>query len=1155
MASSMRRLLLLFAVAVCFVQQRMSAADDWPMLGRDATGNAVSTEATAPIGWDVKTSRHIKWSARLGTACVAEPAISGGLVWIGTNNTRFGDNNSRKDAAVLMCFREIDGKLLYEYVSARLETGRADDWPYSPIGCTPLVEGDRLWFTTNRCESICLDISPLRRGTGAPSILWKVDMRKEQGVDPVGQVMFLNRSCSIASYQDWIYVVTTNGVDQTTVNIPAPEAPSLVCFDKLTGKVVWSDNSPGKNILKSQCASPLVMEIGGKAQVIVPQGDGWLRSFTPDGDGRGGSKLIWKFDMNFKSSKWILGGRGDRNSLFATPVYYKGHVYLANGQEPEHGEGSGRLVCIDPTKTGDISSELAVDQAGRPMAHRRLQAVDASNGERAVPNPNSGLVWEFMSLGEEFDDTMHRLIGQVAIADDLLVACDMSGLVHCLDARTGKRHWFYDAFAMVWSSPLIVDEKVYVTDDDGDVAVFRLSADPDVAMKKVDGQRQPIAEINMQQSLYAAPIYANGSLYLATSSTLFAVAAMDDPKQENAGAAPSETQAASEPRVPAGPWPQWRGPNRDNVSRETGLLQQWPAEGPPLAWQAEGIGTGISCLSVAGGRIVTLGYQGQSEYAVALDERTGELAWATRIGPAIEESRLMRWLAQRSPTLDQERAYVVTFAGELVCLEMAGGKELWRKRYVEDFGTRTHSWGLADYPLIDGDKLICAPMGKVATFVALDKKTGKVLWKSLLDGADRRGYAAIVTSEAAGLRQYITFMGDNMVGVAAKDGKLLWQYKTVANRTGNSHTPIVIGDHVLCSNGYGTGIALLKLVADKDAVAAEEVYFRRQGLEIFTDPTIQIGGRAYTMQSGTVLLRLDWKTGDIVWSDRIKVGGRISPTFADGRLYLFSSDGTAVLIEDTADGPREQGRLRLPDYKPSIGATSPVVAGGRLYLRDDNQLFCFDVRKDTARNPAAKPTTVAIVIPPARQEDADAASPTEPPADPRRKRTPKPIFVPTPNDVVEKMLELAAVSKADTLVDLGSGDGRIVIAAAKNRGANAIGYEIDKELVALSREKLKEAGVDQGAEIHQQDMYTADLSQVGVAAVYLYPAVLEKLKPQFAKMKPGSRIVSHYFAIPDVQPDRVIQFESQASGNRHRLLLYTTPLRKQTTADNNQQQP
>jgi outer membrane protein assembly factor BamB len=288
-----------------------------------------------------------------------------------------------------MCLRESDGKLLYEYVSPRLPNS-VNDVGWGGLGCSPLIEGDRLWFTTNRCETVSLDIGPLKRGEGEPRLAWKVDMMNELGVFPRALLMGPPRTCSIAaSYKDRIFVGTGNGVDQSYSKVSAPEAPSLICLDKNTGELLWKDNSPGANILHAQLPSPLVIEINGRGQVITPQGAGWVRSF----DALTG-EVIWAFDINPKTSMWVLG-RGARNEILATPVLHDGRIYIASGQYPEHGDGPGRLCCIDPTKTGDNSSELAVDADGNGIPHRRLQAVDATKGERAVRNPNSGLVWEF----------------------------------------------------------------------------------------------------------------------------------------------------------------------------------------------------------------------------------------------------------------------------------------------------------------------------------------------------------------------------------------------------------------------------------------------------------------------------------------------------------------------------------------------------------------------------------------------------------------------------------------------------------------------------------------------------------------------------------------------------------------------------------------
>ncbi|MBI3463246.1 MAG: PQQ-binding-like beta-propeller repeat protein, partial [Planctomycetes bacterium] len=499
-------------------------AEDWPVLGRDASRNAVSPEKDPPTDWEIgkfenkawrwwqwgpEKSRNIKWAAPLGSMTFAAPVVANGQIYIGANNgvgylKRYPNDI---DLGCLLCFAESDGRFLWQFSAEKLPTGRIHDWPLQGLGATPLVEGDRLWFVSNRSEVVCLDTKGFRddendgsfkgepvQGADEADVVWRFDLISKLGVFPRSAGMGPNRRCSIApSYQNRIYVVTGNGVDDSFVQVPTPEAPSLVCFDKTTGEVLWTDSSPGKNILCSQVADPLVVEIGGRGQVIVPQGDGWLRSF----DALTG-ELIWKFDINPKLSKWIIGGRGARNEFFATPVYYKGRVYIASGQGVEYGEGPGRLVCVDPTKVGDISSELAVDSQGRSIPHRRTQAVTPELGERAIANPNSGLIWEYTKVDHNDDgvidpeEEFHRTVSNVVIKDDLLVAVDFSGFIHCLDARTGRRHWAYDALACIWSSPLIVDDKVYAADEDGDVMVFNLSADPQRAMRDFDGMLEAI---------------------------------------------------------------------------------------------------------------------------------------------------------------------------------------------------------------------------------------------------------------------------------------------------------------------------------------------------------------------------------------------------------------------------------------------------------------------------------------------------------------------------------------------------------------------------------------------------------------------------------------------------------------------------------------
>src|SRR5262245_11457952 len=247
------------------------------MFGRDKTRNPVSPEKNPPTEWDIKTGKNIKWKAKLGSITFGTPIVANGLVWIGTNNESPRDPNAKGPAGVLMCFRESDGQFLYQHVSPQRK-GAMYHQAWLGTSCSPMVEGDRLWFVTTSAETVCLDIGPLHRGEGYPRELWKVDMIDQLGVAPRSMVMFSVGLCSIAaSYGNLIYVITGNGRSWPSNQVTAPTTPALVCFDKLTGKVVWEDHSPGTNILFAEWASPLVTEVGGRPQVIAPQGDGWVR--------------------------------------------------------------------------------------------------------------------------------------------------------------------------------------------------------------------------------------------------------------------------------------------------------------------------------------------------------------------------------------------------------------------------------------------------------------------------------------------------------------------------------------------------------------------------------------------------------------------------------------------------------------------------------------------------------------------------------------------------------------------------------------------------------------------------------------------------------------------------------------------------------------
>ncbi|HUG67986.1 MAG TPA: PQQ-binding-like beta-propeller repeat protein, partial [Pirellulaceae bacterium] len=319
-------------------------------------------------------------------------------------------------------------------------------------------------------------------------------------------------------------------------------------------KVLWTDNSPGKNILHAQWASPSYGVFEGQPQVIFPGGDGWVYSFDPRGDGQGGSKLLWKFDGNPKESKWVLGGQGTRNNIIAFPAIYDGLVYITMGQDPEHGEGIGHLWCINPAgRTGgvDVSAELAVDLQGEPVPHRRIQTVDVSQGERPIPNPDSAVVWHYSQHDQngdgkiDFEEVFHRSMSIPVIKDDVLYTADFSGLFHCLNAKTGEVYWTYDMLSACWGSPLLVDGKVFIADEDGDILVFRHVPDPKTAMQRLDTKRETIEyvpvngrrtyeiinEFNIGNSVYMTPIVANNVLYIATKDTLYAIQPTQGPRR------------------------------------------------------------------------------------------------------------------------------------------------------------------------------------------------------------------------------------------------------------------------------------------------------------------------------------------------------------------------------------------------------------------------------------------------------------------------------------------------------------------------------------------------------------------------------------------------------------------------------------------------
>lgn len=392
--------------------------------------------------------------------------------------------------------------------------------------------------------------------------------------------------------------------------------------------------------------------------------------------------------------------------------------------------------------------------------------------------------------------------------------------------------------------------------------------------------------------------------------------------------------------------PGFRGADRTGVSKETGLLKSWPQGGPRLVWKTENLGDGHATPSVAAGKIYGMGVRGGDEVVWALDEKTGKELWSTKIAERISVPGRQGGDGSRStPTVDGNRIYMIGVAGDLVCLDASSGKSVWQKNLVRDYGGEIPRWGYSESPLIDGEKLIATPGGSSATIVALNKSTGAPIWSSKIDGG-RLAYSSCIPAEFNGKRQYIQFLGPGVVGVDAATGAELWTWTRPACRTGiNCSTPIYRDGHVFASAAYGHGSTLGKLKATGSTISCEEVYFTRD-LMSHHGGIVLVGDHVYGFSDPSALVCLDWKTGSVKWSDRSV--GKGSVTVADGMIYARSEDGPVALVEATPTGYVEKGRFEQPDRSRAKAWPYPVVANGRLLIRDQGVLLCYDVRQAAA---------------------------------------------------------------------------------------------------------------------------------------------------------------------------------------------------------------
>lgn len=461
-----------------------AALRSWPLWGGVPQRNAVAPRAIIPTSWDVERGENVLWVVQLGSYSYGGPVVADGRVYVGTNNAAELRPHSQGDKGCVVCVDAASGALLWQATHDKLPSGSINDWPEQGVASTPCVDGDRVYYVSNRAELVCADAAGFHDGENDgpyqaerfterqdADFVWVLDMFSDLQVFPHNLA-----ASSPLVVGDLVFVCTGNAVDDEG-RVPHPEAPSFLAVDKRTGKLVWKRNDPGRDILHGQWSSPAYGVIGGRPQVIFGGGDGWCYAFEPEA-----GKPLWRFNLNPPGSEWKQGGYGTKTSIVATPVVHNDRVLLAVGDDPEAAAGPGHLYAIDATQRGDIST--------------------------------SGRVWHVG--GEAFG----RTLSSVAVADGLVYAADLNGFLYCFDEQTGKQHWKHDMWAGVWASPCVLGACVLLGNADGELVMMQHSR----TLKE-------LGRVDMLHSIYTPPAAVEGTLYVLTQRRLYAIGATDNNRQ------------------------------------------------------------------------------------------------------------------------------------------------------------------------------------------------------------------------------------------------------------------------------------------------------------------------------------------------------------------------------------------------------------------------------------------------------------------------------------------------------------------------------------------------------------------------------------------------------------------------------------------------
>ena len=390
-----------------------------------------------------------------------------------------------------------------------------------------------------------------------------------------------------------------------------------------------------------------------------------------------------------------------------------------------------------------------------------------------------------------------------------------------------------------------------------------------------------------------------------------------------------------------GDWNQFRGPNRDNLSTEKGLLASWPDQGPPQAWSAQGIGEGYSAVSISNGRVYTMGNIGQEEKVICLDLASGREIWSSTNGQAYREGQGNG--PRGTPSVVDGRVYSLGANGDLSCMDAQSGQQQWRKNILNEFGGSNITWGISESVLVDGDKVICTPGGQRATMVALNRNTGNVVWTAAVPTSPKAGYASPIAIEVGGVRQYVNFTHGGVVGVRASDGRVMWGQRESANGTANCSTPVFYDGSIFSASGYDTGGSLFRLQSRNGQTMSEVAYSTKE-MKNHHGGMVVLNGYLYGSSDPGILKCIELRSNRVVWQNRSV--GKAAVSYADGHLYVRSEQGPVALVEATPNGYEEKGRFDQPQRSGRPSWSHPVIANGKLFLRDMDNLLAYDIREN-----------------------------------------------------------------------------------------------------------------------------------------------------------------------------------------------------------------